>query len=66
MDEFAANMDLGEALQLYLFLEPRMDELPEAVARLHSKLRAFLYDHLSIEEMESPEALLASLHPLEH
>jgi hypothetical protein len=59
MEDFIARMDLRSALRLYVFLEAREDELELGVAELYSELRSYLYERLSIEEMESPETFLA-------
>jgi hypothetical protein len=61
VDDFTARMGLRDALELYLFLESREGELEGAAERLYVSLRAYLYDRLSIEEMESPSALLKRL-----
>lgn len=61
MDDFIARMDIKAALSLYIFLEERESELAIGAAKLYAALRAYLYDHLSIEEMESPAALLDRL-----
>ncbi len=61
MDDFIARMDIKAALSLYIFLEAREAELANGAAALYASLRAYLYDRLSIEEMESPAALLARL-----
>jgi hypothetical protein len=61
MDDFVTRMELREALELYLFLEAREDKLDGAAAKLFAALRAYLYEHLSIEEMESPRILLETL-----
>jgi hypothetical protein len=61
VEEFAARMNLREALELYLFLEGREAELSGSPAKLLADLRAFLYDRLSIAEMESPAELLGRL-----
>jgi hypothetical protein len=61
MDDFMARMDLRDSLALYLFFRQRESELEGASERLFSALRAYLYERLSIEEMERPEALLMRL-----
>jgi hypothetical protein len=61
MDDFSPRLSLKGALQLYMFLEAREDELEGGVAALYSALRNYLYERLSIEEMESPGTLLAEL-----
>jgi hypothetical protein len=61
MDDFNARLGLRGALQLYIFLAAREDELAGGAAELYAALRAYLYDRLSIEEMESPGTLLAAL-----
>ena len=55
------NVDFRSALALYVFLKGREEELTDAPAALFERLRAFLYERLSIEEMERPEELLARL-----
>lgn len=61
MENFSASMGLRDALELYLFLEAEDAELPLSASVLRSELRSYLYEHLSIEEMESPRALLDRL-----
>jgi hypothetical protein len=61
MEKFSASLGLRDALELYLFLEAKEDELPSSASSLRSALRSYLYEHLSIEEMESPRALLDRL-----
>ena len=64
MDDFNARLGIRAALQLYVFLEAREDELTGGAAELYESLRAYLYDRLSIEEMESPEDLIPKLEEL--
>lgn len=59
MEDFTPRLCARAALQLYLFLEAREDQLGGGSAELYAALRAYLYERLSIEEMESPETLLA-------
>jgi hypothetical protein len=61
MDGFSLEVDFGSALALYLYLKPREEELSGAPAALLESLRSYLYERLSIEEMERPEELLARL-----
>jgi hypothetical protein len=61
MDDFVARMGLKAALELYVFLEAREDELSGGAAGLYAALRAYLYEGLSIEEMESPKDLISRL-----
>jgi len=61
VDDFTASMGLRDTLELYLFFERREGELKGAAERLYISLRSYLYDRLSIEEMESPSALLERL-----
>lgn len=61
MDDFIAQLGFRGALQLYLFLLGQEDGLEGGVADLYAALRAYLYDRLSIEDMEFPETLLAKL-----
>jgi hypothetical protein len=60
-DPFSLDFDFRSALELYLYFEPREDELSGAPAALLSSLKAYLYARLSIEEMERPHELLARL-----
>jgi hypothetical protein len=61
IDDFSAHLSLRAALQLYIYLAAREEELVGGPAELYASLRGYLYDRLSIEEMESPETLLSSL-----
>ncbi len=61
MDDFVARLDLKAALETYLFLEEREGELRASGSRLLASLRAYLYENLSIEDMESPGTLLEKL-----
>jgi hypothetical protein len=60
---FAAEMSFREALDLYIFLRAREEELSAGAERLYEALRSFLYERLSIEEMEKPEELLSRINP---
>ena len=60
-EPFPLELDFRSALELYLYLEPKEEELPAAAAALLSSLKAYLYARLSIEEMERPRELLARL-----
>ncbi|HRY56038.1 MAG TPA: hypothetical protein P5133_13230 [Spirochaetia bacterium] len=60
-EAFSLDLDLRSALGLYLFLEAKEEELTESPASLLASLKAYLYERLSIEEMERPRDLLASL-----
>ena len=61
MDDFIARLDLREALELYIFLQGQEEALSGASSKILAALRAYLYDRLSIEDMEFPSALLAKL-----
>ncbi len=61
MEDFTVRASLREALEIYLFLDEREAELQGGTARLLIGLRSYLYDRLSIEQMESPRELLAKL-----
>jgi hypothetical protein len=61
MDRFTLDLDFPEALGLYIFFRGREEELEGASAALAVRLRDFLYDRLSIEDMEQPEKYLARL-----
>jgi hypothetical protein len=61
MEDFSARMSLRDALELYLFFEADEAELPSSASDLRDALRSYLYERLSIEEMESPRALLDRL-----
>lgn len=59
--DFVASMDFREALGMYIFLRKREEDLAGASAKLYDRLRSYLYERLSIEDMENPEELLSSL-----
>jgi hypothetical protein len=61
MDDFKAQMSPKTALRLYLFLEAREEELAGGAEELYAALRAYLYENLSIQDMEQPEILLKQL-----
>lgn len=63
MEDFTLRMGMRDALELYLHFAGSEAALGKTASaeRLYASLRAYLYDHLSIEEMESPEALLKRL-----
>jgi hypothetical protein len=61
MDDFSASLSLKCALELYIYLLEREEELPRGASVLFVSLRAYLYDRLTVEEMESPKELLARL-----
>jgi hypothetical protein len=61
VEDFSARIGLRDCLELYLFFQRREAELGEAHERFFSSLRSYLYERLSIEEMESPEELLKRL-----
>jgi hypothetical protein len=61
VDDFCARLDIREALRLYMFLEAREDELSEGVDGLYSRLRTYLYENLSIQDLEQPEKFLQKL-----
>lgn len=53
MNRFTIELELPEALALWLALRDR--ERDDTVAGLVAGLRSYLYDRLSIDEMEHPE-----------
>ena len=61
MDDFIARLGIRAALQLYIYLEAREEELSGGPAQIYAALRSYLYERLSIEEMESPAAFLSKL-----
>ncbi len=61
MDAFIASIDFTEAIELYLYLRAREEDLAPSAEKLFCRLRAYLYERLSIEEMEHPEDLLTRL-----
>lgn len=61
MEDFESSLGLRDALELYLFFQAREPELPPGAVGLYGRLRAYLYERLSIEEMEAPQALLERL-----
>ena len=61
MDELIVHLGLSDALQIFLFLSSHEEDLRGGVSVFYTTLRTYLYDGLSIENMESPETLLAKL-----
>ena len=61
MEDFVARLKLRDAIELYLFLEDSEGKLEGEPRLLFAALRAYLYDHLSIEDMENPRKLLERL-----
>jgi hypothetical protein len=61
VEDFVACLGLREAVELYLFLEDNEAKLESGPRHLFAELRAYLYDHLSIEDMEKPRKLLERL-----
>lgn len=63
MSPFAVELDVRAALALYLELGKGEGlRFPEA-EKLSLALRAYLYERLTIEEMEEPERSYAALAP---
>jgi hypothetical protein len=61
MESFLPALGRTDALELYIYLAEREGELCGGPSRLLAQLRAFLYEHLSIEELEDPAGLLARM-----
>jgi hypothetical protein len=55
METFSIEWGLKEALSFYIFLKEKEEGLPQSAAILLDRLRRFLYEHLSIDDMERPE-----------
>jgi hypothetical protein len=62
MQEYSLSLDLTSALALFLVLQEKDASAFSEVQAIDESLRAFLYDQLSIEEMEQPEKLYSRLH----
>ncbi len=60
-ERFSFDMNFRDALALYIFFRGREEELAGTASALSDRIRDFLYDRLSIEEMERPEELLSRL-----
>lgn len=62
MDSVILKLDIIEALALFQFIDSDTKEnvFPE-IRRIEGDLRAFLYERLSIEEMENPLLLYSKL-----
>lgn len=60
-DSFSLDLDFKSALELYIYFSTRDEELHGAPAAFVEKLRSYLYERLSIEEMERPAELFARL-----
>lgn len=61
MDPCSVELDFRDALALYIFFQGREEELSGAVSAFADRIRDYLYERLSIEEMENAEELLARL-----
>jgi hypothetical protein len=61
VENFLPCLGWTDAVELYIYLSEREGELPGGPSRLLAQLRRFLYDRLSIEEMEDPSGLLARM-----
>jgi hypothetical protein len=61
MDDFIVRTDLRGALEIYLFLVAREGDLEGGTAKLLAAVRSYLYERLSIEDMQAPAACLARL-----
>lgn len=61
MDDFTSKISLREALECYIFLQDKEPELPRGALILFGQLQQYLYQRMSIEEMENPERLLSRL-----
>lgn len=64
MDDLTLSLDLKRALALFLLLESRPDapgNSSEPLDEVEEELRSYLYNRLSIEEMERPDELYARL-----
>jgi hypothetical protein len=64
VDDLTLSLDLKRALALFLLLESRPDEpseTSEPLDEVDEELRSYLYNRLSIEEMEHPDELYARL-----
>jgi hypothetical protein len=61
MEELSLDLTMREALAFHVFLHEHEEELSEGVAGIAQKIRDYLYDRLSIEDMENPEDLLVRL-----
>jgi len=63
VESFSLEIEFRSALALYVYLKQREEDLQGAPAFLFDSLRSYLYERLSIEEMEDAETLLARLSP---
>lgn len=59
MGRFCLDLDLTESLGLWLALCER--ERDDSVLAVTTSLKSYLYDRLSVEEMENPEGTYARL-----
>ncbi|HTX73197.1 MAG TPA: hypothetical protein VMC79_10260 [Rectinemataceae bacterium] len=62
-DPCKVELELHEALSIYIFFLGREEELSGSVAAFFGRLRDYLYERLSIEELEKPDELLARIAP---
>ena len=52
---------MNEIVALYVHLAPMEDRLNEGLARLVDRLRRFLFDRMTVEEMEKIESAVAGV-----
>jgi hypothetical protein len=59
MTELPLAMNSSEIIGLFLFLRARESELDSNLSSFHERLSEYLYDRLSIDEMENLKDLYA-------
>ena len=59
--DFSISLDLQGALALFLLVDRRGDRTNPDLDSLDRSLRDYLYERLSIAEMEEPEVLYARM-----
>ncbi len=52
---------INEIVALYVHLAPMEDRLNEGLARLVDRIRRFLFDRMTVEEMEKIESAVAGV-----
>jgi hypothetical protein len=61
MADFSLSLDLVGALALFNLVDKRGSSAPPELDQIEAELRSYLYECLSIDEMEDPQGLYLKL-----
>lgn len=61
MGDFSLSVDMLGALALFNYLEERGAKASPELDHIEAELRSYLYERLSIDEMEDPQGLYLRL-----